>query len=130
MLARVGGKTSGGAGYVVLTPAQGEAKRFQISGLATGTGAEDPIVNAGDKIFIPSIEDEVFYISGEVKNPGPQPTTPNTTVRIALARSGGVTENGNEKKVTVVRAGKKLPRANLETVIEPGDVITIGARLF
>jgi len=130
MMARVGGRMGTGSGYVVLTPAGGPSKRFRLSELATGSGADDPIIQPGDKIYVPPVDDEVFYVTGEVKKPGEQSIQPNLTVRIALAIAGGVSENGSEKKVSIVRAGEKLKGVNLDTKVMPGDVLSFGARVF
>jgi polysaccharide biosynthesis/export protein len=130
ILARVGGKTAAGVEYVVLTRASGESKRYTIERLATGGFDDDPAVAAGDKIWVPPAEVEVFYLTGEVKNPGTFNLQGETSVRIALAKAGGLTENGSDKRIKLVRGGKTIKGANLETKIEPGDVITVNARLF
>lgn len=129
IIARVG-KSPSGASYVILTPASGEPRRYSIADLATKGGLDDPVVQSGDKIYVPPADDELFYMTGEVKKPGPSILTPNLTIRVALAMSGGVTENGSEKKVSLVRKGQKVKGANLETKVEAGDVITFGAKLF
>jgi polysaccharide export outer membrane protein len=131
ILAKVGGHGGSSAAYVLLTRAGApKADRYSIDKLAAGSGDDDPIVKAGDKIFIPSTENEVFYISGEVKSPGAFPVTDKMTVRQAIARSGGVTENGNENKVTLVRDGKPVKKVSLEDPVKVGDIIKIGERLF
>jgi len=88
------------------------------------------MVKNGDKIFIPSAENEVFYISGQVNTPGSYPVTEGLTVRMAIAKGGGVNENGSEKKVKIVRDGKPVKGIKLEDPIKVGDVVTIGERLF
>jgi polysaccharide export outer membrane protein len=131
ILARVGGRAASGADYVVLTRAAGgEPARFPVDALASGRPEEDPLVANGDKIFIPSAENEVFFISGQVNSPGSFTVTPGTTVRRAIAKGGGVTPNGSEKKVTLIRDGQKLKGVKLEDTVKVGDIITIGERLF
>jgi polysaccharide biosynthesis/export protein len=130
IIARVGGKTASGVEYVVLTRANGESKRYPLEMLATGGPDQDPTVQAGDKIWVPAAQSEVFYISGEVKNPGAFEVQGEMTVRIALAKAGGLTENGSDKRITLVRNGKTVKGANLESKVESGDVITVNARLF
>jgi hypothetical protein len=49
---------------------------------------------------------------------------------MALAKGGGVTENGSEKKLKVVRDGKPLKKVRLDDIVKVGDIITIGERLF
>lgn len=130
ILARVGGRVVGGADYVLLTRAAGgPPQRFLFDELASATGESDPTVGAGDKIFVPAAENEVFYISGQVKNPGAYPASAGLTFRKAIARGGGVTENGSEGKLKVVRDGKRV-KVKLDDAVQVGDVITIGERLF
>jgi polysaccharide biosynthesis/export protein len=130
IIARVGGKTATGVEYVVLTRANGESKRYSMEALATGGPDQDPVVMAGDKIWVPASEAEVVYLTGEVKNPGTFNVQSDMSVRIAIAKAGGVTENGSDRRFTLVREGKPLKGANLDTKVEPGDVITVNARLF
>lgn len=131
VLAKVGGRTGGGAEYVLLTRAAGgEPQRYAITDLASGGGDKDPLVATGDKIFIPSIENEVFYISGQVNSPGSFPVSSGLTFRMAIAKGGGVGENGSEKKLKVVRKGEKLKQVKIDDPVQAGDIITIGERLF
>ncbi len=131
ILAKVGGKGSGGADYVILTRAAGGGpQRYAIDALATASPDQDPIVAAGDKIFIPNSEKEIFYISGQVRNPGAYPVTEGMTFRTAIARGGGVGENGSENKITVVRGSVTLKNIKLDDKIKVGDIVTIGERLF
>jgi polysaccharide export outer membrane protein len=131
ILAKVGGRGGAGAPYVLLTKAGGsKAERYSIDKLATGEGDEDPIVHAGDKVFIPTAEAEVFYIQGEVKSPGAFPVSDKMSIRQAIARGGGVTENGNENKVKLIRDGKEVKKVSLEEPVKVGDIIKIGERLF
>lgn len=127
ILARVGGVQASAADYLIVRPATGEERRYLISELATGDATKDPIVTPGDKIYAPVAE--VFYISGQVNAPGPFPMTTNMTVRQAIARAGGLTAAGSEKKVEVNRGGKKV-KLQGDAKVEPGDVLVVGERLF
>ena len=51
------------------------------------------------------------------------------TLRKAIARSGGLSPSGSDKRVSVFRAGEKVKLA-LDDVVQPGDVIVIGERFF
>jgi polysaccharide export outer membrane protein len=131
ILARVGGRAGNGADYILLTRATGgPTERYSIAQLASGGSDKDPMVRNGDKIFVPTAENEVFYISGQVNTPGSYPVTEGLTVRMAIAKGGGVNENGSEKKVKIVRDGVPLKGIKLEDPIKVGDVVTIGERLF
>jgi polysaccharide export outer membrane protein len=131
IIARVGGRTGSGADYVMVTSDAGVSKRYKLADLATAFGDQDPIVQNGDKIYIPPAENNVFYINGQVATPGSYPVTDGLTVRIAIAKAGGVTQTGNEKKVKINRKGEKLKNVKLDdTIVESGDILTVGERLF
>jgi polysaccharide export outer membrane protein len=127
ILARVGGVQATAADYLIVRPENGPEKRFLIEELATGDAAKDPFVTPGDKIFAPVAE--VFYISGQVNAPGPFPMRSDLTVRQAIARAGGLTAAGSDKKVEVNRSGKKI-KLKGDDKVEPGDVLVVGERLF
>lgn len=74
-----------------------------------------------------------FYISGEVKLPGGYPFQPGLTLRRAVALAGGLTERASEGRITVIRdqdAKRNPEHATLETLVMPGDTITIGQGFF
>jgi len=130
IVARVGGRAGEGAGTIILTRANGQSTKYTIADIATGAGNGDPIIEPGDKIYVPPAAAEVFYISGQVKNPGSFPVTTGMTVREAIARGGGVTEMGSVKKVKLFRNNERIKGAKLETELQPGDIVEIGERLF
>jgi polysaccharide export outer membrane protein len=131
IMARAGGRGGAGSDIVILTHENGKSERFKVADLATAIGDKDPVVTPGDKIYVPAAENEVFYLTGEVKSPGAYPVSTDMTVRMALARAGGVSENGSEGKVRISRKGVDLKGVKLDqTKVEPGDVITVGGRLF
>ena len=127
VLARVGGVTGAAAEYLVVRPEQGPEVRYNVKDLAVGDATKDPFVKPGDKIFAPNAD--VFYISGQVRQPGSFPITADLTVLQAIGRSGGLTETGTEKKVTTTRDGKKVKLSPNDKII-PGDVLVVGERLF
>ncbi len=129
IVARVGGHI--GPGEVVVTHKNGTSKNYKLIELATAGGEKDPIVTDGDKIYIPSPENQVFYMTGAVKSPGAYPVVEGMTVRTALARSGGLSDQGSEKKVGIKRKGVDVKDIKLDvTTLEPGDIVTVGERLF
>ena len=128
IIARVGGVKDTGADYVVFRPRSGAERRISISSLATGDAKDDPVVSAGDKIYSPPAE--LFYVSGETKAPGVFPMTKGLTIRMAIARGGGLTDAGSEKSVTLTRGGKKMKHVDLDSPVRGGDVIVVGERLF
>lgn len=128
ILARVGGVRGDAAEYVVVRSEKGEPQHYSIKALATGDPSQDPLVQPGDKIFCPVAE--TFYISGQIRAPGGYPLLTAMTLRMAIARAGGLTDLGTDRNVKITRGGKKLDHADLDSPVQPGDVIAIGARLF
>lgn len=75
----------------------------------------------------------LFYIKGEVRNPGGFNYVDGLTVEKAVALAGGYTERASERNITVVREGDPTQRARQATPgmrIRPGDVITVGESFF
>jgi polysaccharide export outer membrane protein len=128
IVARVGGIKDGGADYVVYRPRHGDERKIKISDLATGDVKDDPYVSPGDKIYNPPVD--LVYVSGQVKGPGAFAITPGMTVRMALARGGGLTDIGSYKHVALTRDGVKQGRVDLDAPVKPGDVLVVGERLF
>lgn len=127
ILARVGGVRDGAADYLVVRSESGGERRLQVRDLATGDVGQDPYVTPGDKIYAPMAD--IFYLSGQVKSPGAYPIQTGLTVRMAIAKAGGLTESGSDKKVETNREGKKT-KLKLEDPVMPGDVLIVGERLF
>ncbi len=75
----------------------------------------------------------LFYIKGEVRNPGGFNYVDGLTVEKAVALAGGYTERASERNISVVRDGDPSQRARQArpgTRIRPGDVITVGESFF
>jgi polysaccharide export outer membrane protein len=131
IVARFGGRGATGADYLVLTHQDGKSERFKLADLGTATGDKDPVLQSGDKIYVPAAENSVIYINGQVKSPGTYPVTEGLTLRTAIAKAGGLAEMGSEKKISIHRDGKDIKVKNLdETTLKVGDIINVGEKLF
>jgi polysaccharide export outer membrane protein len=128
ILARVGGAKPSAADDLTLRRATGEERQLPIVALATGGEKEDPFVSPGDKLFLASAE--TFYIYGQVAAPGVYKVDTDMSLRKALARGGGLTPSGSEKRVKVFRDGREMKKVDLNAPITPGDVVVVGERLF
>jgi polysaccharide export outer membrane protein len=51
------------------------------------------------------------------------------TVRMALARGGGLTDRGSAGRLSVYRDGQKI-KADLDTPVRAEDKIRVGERFF
>ena len=75
----------------------------------------------------------MFFIKGEVRNPGGYNYQNGLTIEKAVALAGGFTERASERKITVVRDDdpkQRLQTAKPSSRIRPGDVITVGESFF
>jgi len=127
ILARVGGAKASGADEVTISRTGGEEVKLNLKEVATGNEQSDPYVNAGDKIYVPIAPS--FYVYGEVQSPGNYRIDSGMTLRMALARSGGLTPLGSAKKLKVTRNGREM-RLKLDDPVRDKDVIVIGQRFF
>lgn len=86
-----------------------------------------------------------FTISGEVNRPGTYSLEENTTVLKAISIAGGFTKFGKSSKVKVLRPKKNAPgydatvvnindvmngKAEVDIVLEPGDIVVVSESLF
>ncbi|MEC7701388.1 MAG: polysaccharide biosynthesis/export family protein [Pseudomonadota bacterium] len=86
----------------------------------------------------PSVSVEIaafrpFYLLGEVRSPGYYGYAYGLDVIKAVAMAGGFTYRANQKKIYIKRdfnGMKKTIEAHVDTVIYPGDVITVKERFF
>jgi polysaccharide export outer membrane protein len=86
----------------------------------------------------PSVSVEVLayrpiFVLGEVNKPGQYAYQPGMTVVTAVAVAGGFTYRAVEDRAAIVRSvdGKAVEgRAERQTYVQPGDVITIFERRF
>jgi protein involved in polysaccharide export with SLBB domain len=85
----------------------------------------------------PSIEISVLRrisVHGEVRRPDIYMVDLSTTVQDLIARAGGVTEAGNENRVTILRDGHRLEvggsaRASVQAAdLRSGDQVVVGRR--
>jgi protein involved in polysaccharide export with SLBB domain len=74
----------------------------------------------------------LYYIKGEVRNPGGYRFVDGLSIEKAIALAGGVTERAAETDVRLARSGQTQPVAGISptTELSPGDVITVGESFF
>jgi polysaccharide biosynthesis/export protein len=137
VLALAGGATEeGGKTVYVLRPgANGTITRFPVDldALAGAAGSSAaPTLKAGDSLYVPSAEH--FYIYGEVAQPNMYRLEPGMTVVQAIARAGGVTPRGSDKRVEIRRRDANgatvMTRVNPADPVNADDVIRVKERLF
>lgn len=87
---------------------------------------KDPDVQVAIARFRP------IYITGEVKSAGEYPFAPGITVRQGITLAGGPTRFAAEKYFLErnTQQGEQVIRVDAGTILHPGDVLTVGERLF
>ena len=87
----------------------------------------DPSVNITVKEY------RQFFIHGQVEKPGGYPYQPGLTLQKAVALAEGFTERAASSKFFVVREGQQdsdAEKADLQTTIFPGDIVTVEESFF
>ncbi|WP_309141080.1 polysaccharide biosynthesis/export family protein [Novosphingobium sp. G106] len=127
ILARAGGAKPSAADDILLRRADGKEFRLPVTDVARGGAAEDPYVQPGDKLFLAAAP--IFYVYGQVGAPGAYKVERGMTIRMALARSGGLTQRGSAGKISVYRNGQKV-KATMDMPLTENDTIFVGERFF
>ena len=108
-------------------------KAFQI----TGDLKDNPIIKEGDVIHVPynsefsnkiknsiTHKQSLVFVTGFVLRPSGHKFIPGYSVNDYIAMSGGVTDFGSLKKLSINRNGELLYMETI-TYLEPGDQINI-----
>ncbi|HEX4872828.1 MAG TPA: SLBB domain-containing protein [Nevskiaceae bacterium] len=135
-LALAGGIAPTGAQRVTLLRSQGaEVGRYELDlqALLRGQAQAGAVeLRAGDTIMVPKAD--LFFVFGEVRNPNAYPLEPGTTVIQALARAGGLTDKGSDRRLEIKRRGPdgvlRSQSAALSDPVLANDVVTVKERFF
>ena len=137
LLAEAGGVTTAGGdtAFILRPQPNGKMTRLRIdlkTLAAAGGSAADPSLRGGDTVFVPKAPQ--FYIYGEVTAPGEFKIEPGMTVIQAIARAGGLTPRGSQRRVVIKRrkpdGGYETTKAELSELIRPDDVIRVKESIF
>lgn len=102
--------------------------------LENGNRTNDLTLRDGDRVFVKKAGQ--VYINGFVRNPNAYTIEPaGVTLSQALTLAGGVTERGSDKRVEILRKApgkdpEKLKDVTPNTIVKPGDTVTVKARIF
>jgi polysaccharide biosynthesis/export protein len=137
VLAAAGGISAKGSKVVTLIRPvpTGAAKRYQVdlnTIFGNGDASHNVKVMRGDIIHVPPTP--VFYIYGEVRQPGAYPLAADMTIHQALSVGGGLTLRGTERGINVDRKDADgtvtTYSAQLTDVLEPDDVVHVPESWF
>lgn len=127
ILARAGGAKPSAGDEILLRRVDGSELRLPLNDVAKGSVDQDPYVQPGDKLFLAAAP--IYYIYGQVGAPGAYKIERGMTIRMALARGGGLTQRGSASKISVYRNGQKV-KATMDMPLDTNDTIYIGERFF
>jgi len=156
VLAKAGPTTSAGAEVVVVRPHEDVAVSGPVLPTEVAEGEEAPpdkpraevfrvnmsVIQAGDldKNLALEPNDTVFvpqapkvFVSGEVRSPGAYGWFPGMTTRQLISVAGGLTPDGSDGRLKVVRQvdGKSEEgKIKLDDPVKPGDTVVVRRRLF
>jgi len=137
LLAQAGGTTQDSADIIFVSRTQpdGQVSRYTVDLKAVGDRnalGSGKKLESGDEIMVPRAEQ--FYIYGEVTTPNKYRIERGMTVVEAIARAGGVTPRGSERRVDIKRIGKDgnyvVRHAKASDLVEPNDVIRVKESIF
>jgi polysaccharide export outer membrane protein len=110
----------------------GKVIQLDLRGLIAGKDdSENVEIQDGDTIFVPKAE--VFFIFGEVGQPGKYKWEKNLTVLKAVIIAGGFTEIASKRRIKIRRRVSEEEtkiRAKLDTFVEPGDTVIVPESFF
>jgi polysaccharide export outer membrane protein len=140
-LARAGSvSATAGTEAVIVRPRKGagdsgadpEIIRVDLADLQAGNMTLNVALIDGDTINIPKALS--VFVSGHVKNPGGYAVQEGMTVLQVLSLAGGLTDRGSDRRINVLRTvdGKKteMKGVKLTALVQPGDTIVVGQRIF
>jgi polysaccharide export outer membrane protein len=114
------------------TATEAEIIRVDLGDLQAGNLALNIALRDGDTINVPKALSA--FVSGHVKNPGGYAVEEGMTVLQVLSLAGGLTDRGSDRRINILRTvdGKKkeLKGVKLTSVVQPGDTIVVGQRIF
>jgi polysaccharide biosynthesis/export protein len=136
LIAMAGGITPKGSSVIsiIRKDSRGATEKHEIDvrNIFAGTDKVALSIRPDDVIYVPPMP--VFYIYGEVRQPGSYPLTPDLTVRQALSVGGGLTVRGTERGIRVERKDKDgktdSRRPNLDEKLRPDDVVQVQESWF
>ncbi len=117
-------------------PVLGELK---VKGLTVGA-LEELVTNGlkGRYLVNPQVTVTVeeyrnYFVNGHVEKPGGYPYAPGLTVRKAISIAGGFKERAARDKINIIREDDPTNtsrRVDLNTLIHPGDILTVEESFF
>lgn len=104
-----------------------------------GEQRDNLVVEAGDTIVVPGMQDLSVQVLGNVEKPGPVPWTRGMTLARAITEAGSFKKYAKRDRIKIVRHGTENIVANFDDIVdgreadlelEPRDVVWVDERWF
>lgn len=85
------------------------------------------------QVYVTILEYRQFFVNGEVNKPGGFAYQPGLTVRKAISLAGGFTPRASYTKIFIIHEDDPMGQArpaSLDTLLRPGDILTIEQSFF
>jgi polysaccharide export outer membrane protein len=111
---------------------ENEVIRVDLVKLQAGDMALNLTLRDGDTINVPKAQ--MAFVNGQVKSPGAYAVDNGMTVLQFLSLAGGLTDRGSDKRINILRIvdgkQKEIKGVKLTDLVEPGDTLTVGSRIW
>ena len=156
LLAKAGGNANVGAEVVIVRPPKGaavagpilptevaegesaapgtpraEVFRVAMGAIQAGDLDKNLTLQPNDTVFVPPAAR--VFVTGEVRTPGAYPWFPGMTARQLISLAGGLTPDGSDGRLKIVRPvdGKsEEDKIKLDETVKPGETLVVRRRLF
>lgn len=135
LIAQAGGlaDTSADVGYITRRDSQGNVNRISVTlKNAIDERSQSITMRGGDELFVPVAAQ--LYIYGQVAAPGMYRIEPGMTVIQAIARAGGITAKGSQRRIELKRTGSngKVTTIHVtpDDAVQAKDVINVKESIF
>jgi polysaccharide export outer membrane protein len=108
-----------------------EVIRVAVGDLQAGDLDKNLFLQPNDTVYVPQAPK--VFVTGEVKSPGAYGWFPGMTTRQLISVAGGLTPDGSDGRLKVVRQvrGKsEEDKIKLDEPVKPGDTVVVRRRLF
>ena len=112
---------------VQINRASGEVAFLNLSDVIfQGDESQNPVVNPGDIVWVPSKEvgANIYYVFGEVNAPGIVTTQENLSLVEVISRAGSFTKDASRSKVYIARGDPNQPemlKMDVKNLIQEAD---------
>jgi polysaccharide export outer membrane protein len=156
LLAKAGGSASAGSEVVIVRPPTGSAVtgpllptdvpegegaapdapkaevfRVAMGAIQAGELDKNLALQPNDTVFVPPAAK--VFVTGEVRSPGAYPWFPGMTARQLMSLAGGLTPDGSDGRLKIVRTEEGRAREDkikLDEAVKPGETLVVRRRLF